>query len=420
MGKPGLSGQKGSLADSGNSLLVPPNHRRYLSGQPRRTEAYLQAAQTYVSRLSEGEMLSLYQKPFDRNPGNRSFYLSLYQVLNLLQAMQVPCGGRIVEVGSGPGWLTELLMGLGFEVDAVEPSAAMVRVAQDRLASSLQHYRIPQPPRVAFHVQSFEECPLPDGCADAILFHESFHHLIDEDRALTQCQRLLGPGGVLGISGDSNWQPGNRSQASLWEEEMDRFGTLENPCTWEYLHYLLRQHGFVEITRYHGVNGLFPIEEEQRTIRDVAQFRAEELNTVTARKPETAPASRPTTQNGDALTRGEIRLLSVQGPDPRQKVRLRVKLVNCGETTWLAEARKGGWVTLALVQGKSGGPYLQEAHPRQMLPQALAPGQALEMEAVYHLPDGYRSQPWHLELVNEMRFWFSSRGTAPAEVKFPT
>ena len=35
--------------------------------------------------------------------------------------------GRVLEVGSGPGWVTEMLMGLGFEVDAVEPSASMIR-----------------------------------------------------------------------------------------------------------------------------------------------------------------------------------------------------------------------------------------------------------------------------------------------------
>jgi SAM-dependent methyltransferase len=223
---------KSAVQETTPAVSLPlPAYRRYLSDKPQRYEAYLQAAERYVGLLAEAEKLSLYQKPFDRNPGNPTFYLSLYQVLNLLQAMDLPKGGRIVEVGSGPGWLTEMLIGLGFEVDAVEPSELMVRVARDRIAASIQHYRLQDPPRITFHCQSFEECTLPDECADAVWFHESLHHMIDEHRALGHCRRVLRPGGVLGVSGDSNWQPHNGAQEAFWEEEMDRFGTLESPYT---------------------------------------------------------------------------------------------------------------------------------------------------------------------------------------------
>jgi hypothetical protein len=51
------------------------------------------------------------------------------------------------------------------------------------------------------------------------------------------------------------------------------------------------------------------------------------------------------------------------------------------------------------------------------LPKALAPGEKLEMEACYLLPNGSGRDGWYLELINEMRFWFSSRGTAAAPVK---
>ena len=35
-----------------------------------------------------------------------------------------------------------------------------------------------------------------------------------------------------------------------------------------------------------------------------------------------------------------------------------------------------------------------------------------------YLPEDYRRGPWYVDLVNEGLFWFSSRGTVPAEVSF--
>jgi SAM-dependent methyltransferase len=394
---------------------APPRFRRYLSDQPQRFDAYLKAAEEYVDRLDVGAFNSLYQKPFDLNPGNPSFYQNFYQVLNLLKAMNVRPAGRVVEVGSGPGWLTEILMGMGFEVDAIEPSDAMIRIARDRVASCIEHHRILNPPRVTFHCRPFEECDLPEESADAVLFHESLHHVIDEDRALSLCYRLLCPGGVLGVSGDSAWQPGNPDQKEFWDGEMERFGTLENPFTWDYLNYLLNKHGFREVRRYHGVNGLFPVEDENLTVKGIAQFPADSFNNVTARKPGVRAL---TTADPYALTRGEIRLLEARHDPGSLRADLRVSLTNRGETTWLRGGSGAGSITLALAQGKPGRYYDREAHPRCRLPQDLAPGEDLVMEATFSMPEGYGDGPWYLDLVNERLFWLSHRGTSAAEVCF--
>jgi protein-L-isoaspartate O-methyltransferase len=77
--------------------------------------------------MSGFELDWLYQKPFDSRPGNEQFYLQLYAVMNVLRAMDVPNGGRILEVGSGPGWVTELLMLLGYAVDGIEPCADLAK-----------------------------------------------------------------------------------------------------------------------------------------------------------------------------------------------------------------------------------------------------------------------------------------------------
>jgi hypothetical protein len=75
------------------------------------------------------------------------------------------------------------------------------------------------------------------------------------------------------------------------------------------------------------------VENEHLTIGQVAQFRAESVNTFTARKPgNQSTRGKPTTREGNSDTRSEIEVLSVSGPDARGKVQLRVRLVNQGET----------------------------------------------------------------------------------------
>ena len=394
----------------------PPVHKRYLSNQPRRNEAYTRAAKDYTFKIEKASRDWLYIKPFEASAGNITYYQELYQVLNLLEAMDVPQRGRILEVGSGSGWVTEMLLGLGFEVDAIEPSEDMIQIAQERIASRAHHPTV-NLSRARFYPLNLEECPLPDDIADAILFHESLHHVIDEEKGLAQCFRVLAPGGVLGVSGDSNWHPGNRDQEGFWKEVMTQFGALENPFTFEYLKFILEKHGFTDINRYHGANGLFPVDQEHLTIKEVARFSAEWYNNIIARKPGPNVL---TSANSPALTRGEIHLIDVGHDKNERRAHLRVRLVNRGETTWLHRPlrSRGGDVTLALAQKDPSRPQPGEALNRCPIPRSLPPGEELVMEAAYSLPEGYQEQPWYLDLINESRFWYSSRGMPTVEVRF--
>jgi SAM-dependent methyltransferase len=372
-------------------------------------QRYLRTAKEYVVNLRGDESLGLYQKPCDWNTGHPNFFQAIYQVLNLLRSMALPPGARIAEMGSGAGWLTELLLGLGYEVWAVEPSAAMLEVARERVASFMRHHHFAPPYKVRFFCESVEDCTIPDDSVDAVLFHESLHHVIDEDRALSECHRILRPGGVLGTSGESNWQPGNREPEAFWQAEMAQFGTLESPFTYEYLHRKLVEHGFADVTRYHGINLNVPVSQENATIKQLANYPAQALNNVTARKPLGVPCS---TDPG-AVAQAVIRLLSAQpSPDGRQ-VRLRIRLQNSGRVAWVPDAPQGGYVTVAL-RGKAGRGTPVEAVPRARLRRLVLPGQEIELEHVYALPSGAGELAWSVDLVNEHRYWFSAHGTVAA------
>jgi hypothetical protein len=267
---------------------------------------------------------------------------------------------------------------------------------------------------VHFLCETLEECSLPDKSVDGVIFDQSLHHVVDEERGLAQCFRVLAPGGVLGVTSEGAWIPGDRNLEKACEEEMARYGTLENPYTFEYLKYLLNRHGFEEVTRYHGVNGFFPEFMGDEPLKRAAQAPAECCNHFTARK----GSGRATTANQRGATRGEIRVLDVKR-EPGGAVRIQVELTNRGETDWLPGPRPLGSVRLSLRRGNPGpvarmGRLLRrvkrllgrhgefvEAAPGCSLAQVLSPGESVRLEAVFVAPPGGWKGDWRLDLVNE-------------------
>jgi SAM-dependent methyltransferase len=389
----------------------PPRHRRYLSDQPERMEAYLRGAREYVSRLADENRAWLFRKPFDVSTGHPAFFDEMYGIMNLLRAMAITPRGRVLEVGSGPGWVTEILLALGYDVDAVEPSADMIAIASERVDHARRHYHLGDSPRVEFHAEPLESCSLPGDSFDAVVFHAALHHVVDEEQGLGQCFRLLRPGGVLGVS-EGAWTPGDR----FWEEKLDaemrQFGALENPFTAEYLDFLLRRLGFVDLRRYYAINGLFPVEMGDCPIAKAASYRPWDGNNLTARKP--APYAATTLDPG-ARTEAGIEVLESALDRASGIARLKVRFVNRGDTAWLAESRGAGWVSIALRRGEPGSPGFLEGESRHRLPRTLPPGEEVVMDLTFQLPADSFDGAWCLDLVNEEVFWFSSRGTrAPA------
>ncbi len=390
-----------------------PAHRRMLSDKPQRYVEYIQAARDYVEK-SQAEPW-LYTKPYDRSHGNPEVYKGLYQILNILEAMRLPVQGRVLEVGSGPGWVTEILMLLGYEVDGIEPCEDMIRVAEYRIKACIEHHRLERPSKVQFHQQPLEECELPDEAFDGVLFHESLHHVVDEEKGLANVYRMLKPGRMLGVSGEPSWKPGNREFEEPLEEEMRLHGTLENPFTTQYLFHLLGKYGFVGIERYHGVNGLVRVQDGHLTAEKLARFPGYDNHIVTAFKQYPCV----TTIDLQAKTQARMRLRDTQFDPATNKAWFKLELTNIGETLWLhgRDAGSEGVVMLALRQGVHTDANFREVFPRKRLRAPVEPGETIVFEAEFVLPNDHQGE-WFLDLVNEHLFWFSQRGTTPLTISF--
>lgn len=260
-------------------------HTRFKGNTSEDFGRYRDTADSYPRLLAEDEKLGFVQKPFDWNSGHPAFLYNMYQLLNGIQAMKLEPGATIIEVGSGAGWATEILACLKYRVVCVEPSDVMIEAAKKRVVNFLNLHSMPELENsVAYHCATLEELDIGENVADAVLFFESFHHIIDERLALEKVSEFLKTDGVLCILGDSNWIPGYREQEEFWEEEMRRFGTLESPFTHTYLTELLKHQGFGSVTRHHSVNGLIPVGDENRPVAEFAgPLHATYVNLITAK-----------------------------------------------------------------------------------------------------------------------------------------
>lgn len=94
-------------------------------------------------------------------------------------------GGRVLDVGCGPGALTGELVRRGADVSAVDPSAQFVGAMRERY------------PDVDVREAAAEEIPFEDGSFDAALAQLVVHFMQEPVRGLSEMARVTGEGGVV-------------------------------------------------------------------------------------------------------------------------------------------------------------------------------------------------------------------------------
>ncbi len=131
--------------------------------------------------------------------------------------------GRILDIGTGPGWLLAILHQRlpHVELVGVDISEAMVRLAQQNMTQEGLGTAI------SFSVARAELLPFPQGAFDAVVSTGSLHHWKNPVAALNEVHRVLQVGGTaLMYDLVRNLPP--RVAASA----RDRFGSLRAFVLW--------------------------------------------------------------------------------------------------------------------------------------------------------------------------------------------
>lgn len=101
----------------------------------------------------------------------------------LLEAAEIGPGSHVLDLGSGPGNVAEILAQAGAVVTGVDFSPQMVKTAQSR------H------PQIMFRQANAEQLPFDDGEFDAVVSNYVVHHFARPEVVFREISRVLKPGG---------------------------------------------------------------------------------------------------------------------------------------------------------------------------------------------------------------------------------
>jgi len=182
----------------------------------------------YVERLPEGERLWLRTKPFSAPP---SFELAacLRTFAHVVDQLGLGVRAQVLDVGCGPGWMSEYLARCGYWVTGVDISEDMVEIARLRVSRIPEQVGDGVDPFAEFHAMPVREMPWTERFEAAILY-DTMHHFDNELETLRVIHRTLVPGGTIYIREGARPAPGSESEKALINE-MRKHETLESLLT---------------------------------------------------------------------------------------------------------------------------------------------------------------------------------------------
>lgn len=146
-------------------------------------------------------------------------------VRGLCNALQLPPGSTLLDVGAGTGKYARALADCGYRVLAIEPSTVMRE-------QSVPH------PAIKMIPASAEYIPLAAGEADGAYIVLALHHFDDRRRALREILRVIGRGPLVIFSFEPSafhvfgcrsifpdWDMRNRTRLRLWRTWREKWAS---------------------------------------------------------------------------------------------------------------------------------------------------------------------------------------------------
>jgi SAM-dependent methyltransferase len=381
---------------------------------PSLGQDYTEAHRRYVERVGEAAELWLRTKPFSVPPG-RELIECLRVFSHIVSRLDLGMRAQVLDVGCGPGWLSEFLARCGYAVTGVDVSEDMVEIARERIAAIDAPIGQGVEPLAEFHAMPVLDVPWRDRF-DAAILYDAMHHFHDEIETLRVIRQTLAPGGRIFIHEGVRPAPGSEGEQEL-VAEMEQYGTLESPFDSEYLVSVLEEAGFEGVSRYAAVDELLDVsapEDELRRVEERIAFPP--MNTVVAANPVPAELQDAEAQFAARIeTAGSLRVLD--GPN---ELALRVRVTNAGRSFWPSDAEGPpglGSVTIGPYLAQTGGGRIEL--PRLGLPQSLCAGESAEVELRVPGPAVNGERELQIDAVREGIAWFADYGSSPLVVQLP-
>jgi len=384
---------------------------RFLAGEARAPVRDSREAEQ-LRYAQEKENHYNFTKPF--TPGHRDNNVRLlHSFLVVAEHLRVPQGGRVLDLGGGAAWVSELLAKLGYRPFTLDLALPLLRVGRDRF----RREHLP----ARFSCADMTALPFPDRTFDAVVVIDALHHVPDVPAVFREAQRVLVEGGQFLLA-----EPGEgHAESEKSRAELTDHGVCEREIHLREAVGYGRAAGFTR-TRIvpHYVPGiaLDPAElprmtehpsERWRILQEErpASFDEYLLQSIYSHpvlvfaKGERALDSRlPRTLKAriaPALVREGAR------------VRGTVTVVNEGDTLWLRGGDEPGRVRLGLQLMTPDHHLLQLDFARAELPADVPAGASLDVPVDVTLPDAGTPYLLKLDMVDEHVCWFEDQGSRP-------
>ncbi len=389
---------------------------------------YKQGAREYAAALSPELSYYLRTKPFcnlhkpikfsgdGMDPETARHF---YDFANMASALALRADAKILDVGCGPGWVTEYFARLGYDMTGMDISEGLIQVARERL----EHlpYQIDQdtPLRCRFLNHDIESAPLGEKF-DAIICYDALHHFDDEQSVFRNLAAMLDIGGILFILEGHKPPAGSATEIEL-RGFMEKYQTLESPFSESYLRTLIDENGFAIVSDYVSVNGLFEKEmlvgtEENWSLPlrslDTDYHHLTCMKVAAGAPGSSVPDSRnPGILRAKILLRGSTPETVIQG----QTFKVPITFINSGETLWLTgqTVRKGMVMPAVKITDERGRLALENHGP--LLPRAVAPGRSITLDLPITAPNKAGKYSVKIDLVDQNVCWFEEQGSEPLQ-----
>ena len=148
-------------------------------------------------------------KPFG-DPARSTYLLDIAQILAFLP----PSPARLLDLGCGSGWTSEIFARSGYDVLGLDVAPDMIQLARRRMTAALA---------LSFEVADYEG-PFAFGGFDAVVIYDALHHAESEARVIANAFRGLNTAASSSASSPGWDTPRRRTRATWWRSSGRRKG----------------------------------------------------------------------------------------------------------------------------------------------------------------------------------------------------